>query len=187
MNVRRTAATLAAALLLSACTTNADPPDDKPTPSGSTSANSSPSPSTSTSAAPTMPVEAKGASQKAAEAFTKYYFALITHAMVTGDTAPLRENSTDTCKSCANVAKIIDDAYAKGAWFETKGWEITFLHEGRQLTDGFEFLLKVREHPRTLKDAGKAVDQQPAADYAMRAVIQPVEGQWRMTWLDTVR
>jgi len=103
--VRRIAlAALALPLLLAGCA------DDEPVPKA-------PDPSTPTTsvtetavepAEPTLPPEAEGKGIKAAEAFVRYYFAMVDSARLTGDTQDLRRIALQTCASCEGVANVID-------------------------------------------------------------------------------
>lgn len=103
--VRRIAITaLALALLLGGCA------DDEPTPQlPDTSSPTSPATATASEPVePTLPPEAEGKGIKAAEAFVRYYFAMVDEARLTGDTERLRKIALKTCQSCAGVVSVID-------------------------------------------------------------------------------
>jgi hypothetical protein len=103
--VRRIAvAALVLPLLLAGCA------DDEPVPKlPDTSSPTSPVTETSTAPVePTLPPEAEGKGAKAAEAFVRYYFAMVDNARLTGDTEELRRIALKTCKSCEGVSSVID-------------------------------------------------------------------------------
>ena len=63
---------------------------------------------------PTPPPEMEGTGVKAAEAFVEYYFALVTYAQSTGDTALLKDVGQPLCASCSGVVDVIDRTYETG-------------------------------------------------------------------------
>jgi hypothetical protein len=133
---RRTVRTLAATAVLlgaalSACTDDAAAP--KPLSSPSSSADPSPSGSGSTSVGPTasatpsppaMPREARGTSDKAAEAFARHYVALINYAMRSGDTSVIKRWAMSSCSTCLALAHSIDDLYRSKGHTKGGGWKI---------------------------------------------------------------
>jgi hypothetical protein len=133
---RRTVRTLAATAVLlgavvSACTDDAAAP--KPLSSPSSSADPSPSGSGSPSVGPTasatprppaMPGEARGTSDKAAEAFARHYVALVNYALHSGDTSPLRLSAMRSCSGCIVVTKAIADVYRRSGRIVGGDWTI---------------------------------------------------------------
>lgn len=106
------------AVVLSGCQANPEPP---PIDTASSSPSPSPSP---TDAAPTLPAEAQGTSEKAAKAFVRHYIDLVNFAMRTGDVHALSTLSDPGCTSCAEVIRNIEGLYADGGHLEGEGWEV---------------------------------------------------------------
>jgi hypothetical protein len=104
-----TALVLSSALALSGCSGDDPepkfaPPSSEPPESPSTTAASGPS-------EPEMPEAAKGTDAAAAEAFVKFYWAMVNYAQETGDVDGLRRLSRN-CQNCDAGAKSIEDTYA---------------------------------------------------------------------------
>jgi hypothetical protein len=74
-----------------------------------------------------MPSAASGDSPRAVKAFARHYFELVSYAINSGDTAPLRAVGADGCDSCEAIAGNIDDIYAEGGRIESKGWRVDSL------------------------------------------------------------
>lgn len=118
------AACLLAVLTLFGCE---DTPQGGSLPAGSDEeATSTPSPETeeptdetepTTPPAPELPDEASEDSEAGAEAFARYYVALLSHGYGNGDVADLRAQTLESCETCLEYA----DAYAETG---EKGGEI---------------------------------------------------------------
>lgn len=116
--MRRTsaAAALAAAALVALAGCSDDEPASEPTnePSASTTASPSPTP---TAVAPTLPPDAARPDATGAEAFTRYWFDLVSHAYASGDAGGLRALSDPECATCLAIADEIDAQYQSGGRF----------------------------------------------------------------------
>lgn len=102
---------------LSACTETAEPkPLASPAATASSTAPTSPAPPAppSTPTPPTMPPEARGTSAASAKAFVRFYVEMINFATSSGDIEALRALDDGSCRSCAAVAKRINDVYDSG-------------------------------------------------------------------------
>lgn len=114
-------AALVVATALTGCQSNPEPPPLETAPSAS------PSPSSTeptSEPAPTMPAEAEGPSRAAAKAFVRHYVELMNHATATGNTAPLRSASDQSCTSCSAVIERIEAVYSAGGSIESDGWRV---------------------------------------------------------------
>ena len=94
------AITVVAALALGGCSgddkgSSADPPSATPTPSASTTPPSD--------AAPTLPPEARGHSEQAAIAFTKYAVDVLNYSGQTLDVRPIRAIASNDCAACRGI------------------------------------------------------------------------------------
>lgn len=116
-----TVVTLMAAVTLTGCQSNPEPPPVEAAPSPSPS----PSPTEpTTEPAPTMPAEAQGTSRAAAKAFVRHYVELMNHATATGDTGPLKSASDQGCASCNAVIERVEAVYSAGGSIASDGWEV---------------------------------------------------------------
>ncbi|MDO4258896.1 MAG: DUF6318 family protein [Actinomycetaceae bacterium] len=84
---------------------------------------------------PELPEEAKQESAAGAEAYAKYYFALLSYALKTGDTDELKSTYNTDCKSCAQRTANIENQYKNGGWFHGEGHLIEESYPGIQLND----------------------------------------------------
>jgi hypothetical protein len=109
-----------AAVVLAGCQGSAEPP-----PLEESAASETPSPSESpVTSAPTLPAEAEGTSPEAAEAFVRHYVELVNYAMATGDTAPLAEQSHETCNTCTAIQNRVNEVYTAGGQLDGDGWTV---------------------------------------------------------------
>jgi hypothetical protein len=110
---------VAVTLVVAGCTD-----DSSPKPSPLPSATESSSSAAPTPSAPAMPTVAKGVNSRSAEAFARHYVDLINYAMHSGDTAVIRELSTERCQTCEAIAGAIDRVYEKSGHLEGDGWRV---------------------------------------------------------------
>jgi hypothetical protein len=187
MRVRRLTAGIAAALLLSlgACGgDDATHPYPYPFPSRPTATES---PGPSRAHAPTPPPRARGTDEAAARAFVRFYLEVVSEAMSTGRTRPIRRHGTPSCASCATVAATVDDLYEDGATWDTGGWEPLAFTSSTQVPHGYGFEVRVRQHRRLIREGGRLVGSTPAADLSMRIEVHRSDGRWRTAELVILR
>ncbi|HET7387787.1 MAG TPA: DUF6318 family protein [Nocardioidaceae bacterium] len=178
------AAVLATAVV-SACS-SAPEPKPLPDPPPSSSAPSSPSASASSSpeqtSAPTLPPEAKGTSAKAAKAFVRYYFTVISFAIKTGDVDHMRQLGADRCKSCTALAASIEKVYAAGGHVESKGWRLTVVSlvpdqpRSRPIFD----LSVVQSPEKVLREGGGKVEHFPGGKQPMTITLERDNSRWHV-------
>ncbi|HSU47181.1 MAG TPA: DUF6318 family protein, partial [Arthrobacter sp.] len=65
---------------------------------------------------PVLPEVAKTETKEGAEAFTKYWFSVLSYAYETGDTADLSKHSKAACSFCQGLVEDIEAAWAEGKW-----------------------------------------------------------------------
>lgn len=185
MHVRRLTAGIAAALLLpmGACSdgeSKAGPPE--PT------ATHSPTPSKSPTDGPTLPPEAQGTDEAAAKAFVRFYFELISDAMVTGDTRLLSEFSSTKCGTCGNYVDLIEETYAEGGSYVTRGWTVQAVAAVGSSDNQRQFAVRTRQHKRVLIDEhGAEVDVSRREVIPMRIILRPSLGSWNVVRLDIIQ
>lgn len=188
MVVRRLLATLVAASLLVSCSDDgprADPPE--PT-APATSATVEPSATVTPTGIPPLPEAAAGAGMAAARAFVTFYFDLLSHAMKTGETQPVREYSTRGCQSCHSIPRRIDAIYDKGWSLQTDGWVVEEMLPETTSSKDYSYLLRVREAARTLVDAsGAAKESSRRRLTGMRIQLVRTAGTWSVSRLDFIQ
>ncbi|MCY1675723.1 DUF6318 family protein [Pseudarthrobacter sp. SL88] len=130
---RSGAAVLAVAgtLLMAGCSGGApaDPGTGSPTPSQSASPSVPPTPTPSAVykpadasgpaqnvPVPVLPEVAKTETKEGAEAFTKYWFSVLSYAYETGDTVELSGLSKPECNFCQGLVTDIEAAWAEDKW-----------------------------------------------------------------------
>ena len=74
---------------------------------------------------PTLPPEAQGKDEAAAEAFVRYFYDLINYAQVTGDVRAIKRVSFPSCDACANGAKFVHDIYAEGGFIDGASYTVS--------------------------------------------------------------
>jgi hypothetical protein len=109
----------------------ADPGTSSPAPTTSATSDPTPSPTPTPSAVykpadasgpaqnvpvPVLPEVAKTETKEGAEAFTKYWFSVLSYAYETGDTAPFESLAPSPCEACQKVTKVIKDWHSEGRW-----------------------------------------------------------------------
>jgi hypothetical protein len=123
----------AACLALAGCAGGApaDPGTSSPAPTSSATSTPSPTPTPTPSAVykpadasgpaqnvpvPVLPEVAKTETKEGAEAFTKYWFSVLSYAYETGDVALFESLAPNPCEACQKVAKVIKDWHSDGRW-----------------------------------------------------------------------
>lgn len=92
-----------------------DDPQPRMSPSSATSSDSpTSSPSADATEEPTLPPEAEGNDEAAAEAFIRYYYDVVNYAQRTGDVTTLKSHSLPSCQACTDGANFLRDMYANG-------------------------------------------------------------------------
>ena len=121
--------------------------------------------------------------QSEAEAFVSDWFGALSLAMVSGETATVRELSADTCASCDALADQIESIYANGGSVETSGWSVEESQATGEADGSPSFLLRVRQGERTLRDGNKVVDQTPMTKIPMSVELSGGPGSWQVRQL----
>jgi len=124
---------VAGSLLLAGCSGGApaDPGTSSPTAAESTSPSATPTPTPTPSAVykpadasgpaqnvpvPVLPEVAKTETKEGAEAFTKYWFSVLSYSYETGDTETLSALSAGDCIFCMGLVDNIKTAWSDGKW-----------------------------------------------------------------------
>ncbi|TQJ35468.1 DUF6318 family protein [Arthrobacter sp. SLBN-122] len=65
---------------------------------------------------PVLPEVAKTETKEGAEAFTKYWFSVLSYAYETGDLGLFESIAPNPCEACQKVSKVIKDWHSEGRW-----------------------------------------------------------------------
>lgn len=126
-------AAMATMLLLTGCQGDTEPDAGgattiQGTPSGSpaavaatTPSNPEPSPASSAGPAANIPVPEKPAladenSEEGLEAFTEYWFELLSYSYLTNDWSVFDEETDPGCRTCASIRTSVSELYNQGRW-----------------------------------------------------------------------
>jgi hypothetical protein len=126
-----TAAAVLTPLVLAGC--GGDDPEPKiPEVAPSTSSTPSGSPVAQATEEPTLPPEAQGNDEAAAEAFVRYYWDLVQYAESTGDVKALDGLSLPSCGGCAGGEAFVrsmygDGGYSRGGAYTVENFKIDTL------------------------------------------------------------
>jgi hypothetical protein len=171
------------AAVLTGCQSNPKPP-----PLDDAAASSPPPTASPTSAAPTLPAEAKGTSEAAAEAFVRHFFDSLKYAINSGDTEHLRDLAANSCQSCVAISENIEKTYGAGGSISSKGWLLQSASlTPRQPRDRPILDLGVLMTPeRVVERAGADPKTFGGGKQPMTMYLVRKSGEWRVTRLDRV-
>lgn len=139
-----------------------------------------PSPSPSGPVEPVLPELAAKNSPDGAEAFTRYFFEVVTHAMQTGDTAPLKAVSDSDCKACSGLSEAIDRMYGEGRRNEGGGWIVKRVVFDPSLEMPFHKCLVIVDQPpqRLIGADGRVIDKDAQQLLGFRVTVRWADDRW---------
>ncbi len=201
---RVVAALVGAGLLLSACQGGGATPGNSAAASN-TSASPSATPTT-TPSAKYVPASAKGKAQNVPvpvkpaladqnskaglEAFTKYWFALLSYGYETGDLNSWSKLSSGTCTFCNNLKAGVRESFSAGGWqaggtFKTPNVKATMSNsESRQAVD-VQVLQEATSYYK--KDGSKAAPTDPSGNSAVVVFAKYQKGAWFVDDMNPLR
>jgi hypothetical protein len=147
---------LAAALVLSAC--SSEPTPREPDPSKATTATTAPA-----VAVPTMPPQASEDSPEGAAAFVKHYVDVFNYAAATGDVKELSRLSAPGCKGCQKYIDLYRETYEGGGYYRNGGWKIGDLNLRSSESETFA-TTQVKSGGGTYKTSKDAPERPSATD-----------------------
>ncbi|GAA2143321.1 hypothetical protein GCM10009844_15690 [Nocardioides koreensis] len=105
-------------------------------------------------------------------------------ALQGGDTDALRELSAHPCKACDDFIEPIEDVYAKGGRFDTRGWKI----EGAKARSGSKQPVVVDtaitiSGGKTVRSAGSQPVAYEAEKHIMVFKVVQNEGRWAVSFI----
>lgn len=180
--MKRTLATAAALLTLTACGSHDDPPASDPRPTFA------PSSTKTGPVEPTKPDVVSKKSKAGAIAMAKYYWRVVNYAQASGDTGPLVWIAADTCRSCTRGKNWIDKVFNHGGKIIGGAYSTKYLginaipgRDGHAI--GYSVALKLSSAHERVTGAGRlnAVDRAKSAPISMD--VQYFNGAWEvMAW-----
>jgi len=174
-------ASLAAALALASCTSEASPVDNL-SPSSTHATTSPPEPSDPPDAVsePAVPKQATRLTPAGARAFVDFYVELINYARTTGKAAPLLDHAAH-CQGCSNFADLYKRTYDAGGYFEGAGWSIRTAVPYRYEKGSYQVLTVIDVAPGTYRPSdGEAVENLEKNGLQFRFVVVPQGDAWSM-------
>ena len=176
---------LVAALTLSACSDDDPEPRFEPSSSSAGATETPSSPTTETSetsetkpAEPTLPPEAQEATKEGAEAFARFYWAVVNYAQETGEVDLLRTLDRESCGGCRGGVQSIDRVYSQGG--RMFGGEHTVLSARAEVspTGGMTVEVKLKVERQEIRGAGSLNGVFLAGRSAVLMGVLHASGSW---------
>lgn len=197
---------VAASLLLAGCSGGApaDPGTSSPTAAASTSPSATPTPTPTPSAVykpadasgpaqnvpvPVLPEVAKTETKEGAEAFTKYWFSVLSYACETGDTVALSKLSKAECIFCQGLVDDIEAAWAEGKWISGGQIDIPVATAKPSTNGSMQVILQVLQKELVIRnqDGSPYQDKTPATNAGSVAMVKFSEAGWVVDDLGLIR
>ena len=157
------ASTLLLPLTLAGCGDD-DPQPRIPPSSASSPSTTTPSASPDAAVEPTLPPEAEGNDEAAAEAFAGYYWEVVNYSQLTGDVTRLKSISLVSCKYCTDGADYLRDMYKNGGRQDGGGYTVAavnaFLADESPGLRIFELTVTTTSLPYSLQESSSATPEQ---------------------------
>lgn len=196
----------AGALMLAGCAGGApaDPGTTSPAPTGSASPSVAVTPTPTPSAAykpadasgpaqnvpvPVLPEVAKTETKEGAEAFTKHWFAVLSYAYETGDTASLSALSGADCVFCKGLVDNIQTAWSEGKWISGGRIETPAVTADAPTSGPARITLQVLQQELIIHNPDGSQYQEPTAatNSGSQAMATFGGGGWTITKLSLIR
>ncbi|MGG5173902.1 DUF6318 family protein [Pseudarthrobacter sp. J1763] len=205
---KRTALGAAAVVLmmgLAGCNSPAPSPSGSGSSASSSSSSSATTASTTPTAAPTAtavykPATAKGKAQnvplpvlpavgktntkEGAEAFVKYWFALLSYAYETGDTKPVAAVSGPNCAVCSRQIEVVGEMWQDGQWVQGALFE-PVTPQKHSVTDAgaHQMAVQVLQKEITVRNSDGSQHHAPfpVSNTANVASVEFTQNGWTMT------
>jgi len=139
---------------------------------------------------PVLPEVAKTETKEGAEAFSRYWFSVLSYSYETGNAALFDSISPNPCEACQKVSKVIKDWHSEGRWLvggktSTPVVNTTFT-KGQNGT--YQVSLQVHQEPLTYMRAdGTVARTDPQApDQGNLLVLSYSAGAWSVVELGSI-
>ena len=185
---RALGAGLVTACLMGAVACSGDVPDAVPSPSASSTsptatATASPSP---TAVAPTLPPEAMERTAVGAEAFARFYFDTLNHAVVTGDVAALDRLSREECQACIHNRGFALEPYETGGHWDGAQLRLLSMAAPPPTDGGATVTLRLEQESGIRKHGDGSTELMEAVPPFSANMYLVWDGLWRVAELTNV-
>ncbi|MET3772757.1 DUF6318 family protein [Arthrobacter nitrophenolicus] len=138
---------------------------------------------------PVMPEVAKTETKEGAEAFTKYWFAILSYAYETGDTAELSNLSKAECVFCQGLVNDIEAAWAEGKWISGGQIEIPAATANPSTESATQVVIQVLQKELVIhnQDGSPYQEKTPATNAGSVAMVKFVDAEWVVNDLGLIR
>lgn len=170
-------------LLLGAAACSSDDPEPHVAPPSSSPPTTTPA---SSPTAPTMPEPANDHTPHGAEAFVRYFIAVLNFAQRTGDTSALNDVSTEACAGCRGYVQAIDRAYRTGGRVEGGTISIGKLRSlPKDYGADWGGFATGSATAQDIYDGNGGKKSYPGGDISLYAYVKWQAGGWAMQWIRT--
>jgi hypothetical protein len=138
---------------------------------------------------PVLPEVAKTETKEGAEAFSKYWFSVLSYAYETGDTAALSKLSEAECSFCQVLISDIEAAWAEGRWISGGQIEIP-VATAKPSTDGdTQVVLQVLQKELLIhnQDGSPYQEKTAATNAGSVAMVNFAGAEWVVNDLGLIR
>jgi hypothetical protein len=139
---------------------------------------------------PVLPEVAKTETKEGAEAFSRYWFSVLSYSYETGDIALFESIAPNPCEACQKVSKVIRDWHSEGRWLvggklSTPVSNTTF---SKSQNGTYQVAVQVHQEPLSYMRAdGTVARTDPQApDQGNLLVLTYGEGEWSMVELGSI-
>jgi hypothetical protein len=139
---------------------------------------------------PVLPEVAKTETKEGAEAFTKYWFSVLSYAYETGDVALFESVEPPSCAACQKVKEVIRDWHSNGRWL-VGGTLTTPVAEttAAKGQDGkYKVAVQVRQEPLSYMraDGSVARTDPKKPDQGNLLILTYADGGWSVAELGSI-
>jgi hypothetical protein len=124
--------------------------------------------------------------EKGAQSFARYWIDTLNKATTSGDTAKFKKLNKDSCTTCGDFAKQLDDIYGAGGRVETDGFKIKKLvNEAGVPAPGAGISAVLTATPQKVyAKKGAAARELKGGDLRLRLIMVRVKQHWVMDRID---
>ncbi len=124
--------------------------------------------------------------EKGAQNFARYWIDTLNDATTSGDTKKLRTLQKDSCTTCTDFAKQLDDIYAKGGHVETDGFKVKkAVNEAGVPKPGAGVSMVLTATPQKVYATKDAKPRElKGGDLRLRLIMVRVKDHWTMDRID---
>lgn len=139
---------------------------------------------------PVLPEVAKTETKEGAEAFSSYWFSVLSYSYETGDIGLFESIAPNPCEACQKVSKVIRDWHSEGRWLvggklSTPVSNTTF---SKAQNGTYQVAVQVHQEPLSYMRAdGTVARTDPQApDQGNLLVLTYAEGEWSVVELGSI-